>query len=437
MRVLFLNTGTGRNLGDRAMLLNVVRLARSQHPDAILRVSSDVPSWIVKEFNLHPTPALIHLWGRWASIASRLGLRAKWARTLAPAYQILCTITCLILIKMPLPIRRRIPGMEGSLINAVATTDLAYFTGGGYLTDTGSTEARAVLLTALMARLRGARIVMTGQGVGPFSSLWTQWLARQVAARCDILVTREADAAAYWFDRWRLPPSCWEGGVDDACSLPHGPADPAAHSKSLAINFRISPFHVGAEGLADGFLEIIRFHLSAGYQVKLFVFQEHSETEIEPYTRWLKILQSDAVSIVRDSDPRIIRAELESCERAIGLAYHFLLFTLMSGMPAVAVYSNEYYQTKFAGLATLFEQPECLLSTADFSASVVVKRFETMGAAPGWQRPAPAAAEHALACDRQILSALHAAADSSFAERAAVPCPRETGIHEEAFVHED
>lgn len=169
-RILLLNTGSGRNLGDRAMLLNVVRWVRAQGLEVTLSASAEVPDWMASEFRLERVPLLIHLWGRWPQLARRLHLPAAFERVLTPAYRTFSTLSCLMLSFLPERLRRRLPGMEGEFVRTVADTSLVHFTGGGYLTDAGRTEARAVLLTGLLAYLRGARVVMTGQGIGPFSS---------------------------------------------------------------------------------------------------------------------------------------------------------------------------------------------------------------------------------------------------------------------------
>lgn len=391
------------------MLMNVARIAREQLQHAVLRVSADAPSWLAKEFDLTSSPGLIHLWGRWQSIASRFRLPANVARTLAPLYRTACTLCCAALVIAPRAIRSRVPGMEGEFIDAVANARLVYFTGGGYLTDAGKVEARAVLQTALLARLRGSRIVMTGQGIGPFNTYWTQCLMRLVATRCDVLTTRESQEAARWFRRWRLPQAGWQGGVDDACSLPYPSPTPPSHGRILAIHFRVSPFHTNGSKVSSAFVEIIRSHLELGYAVKLFVFQEHTEAEIKPYAEWLSALRSDAVTIVRDTDPRVLRAHLAGCNRAVGLAYHFLLFALMSGIPAIATYDNEYYRAKFAGLAQLFGQPDALIPTSQFDAPRILQKLAAMDAGSNSKQQAVVAQQYATACDRQIVSALRCA----------------------------
>lgn len=405
-RILFLNTGTGKNLGDRAMLLNVVRLARSQLPRAALHVSADAPRWLAQEFDLHQTPTLLHIWGRWEGAGVAKCLPVLLRKALSPSYNFLSSLTCLLLAFLPAAIRRHIPGMEGEFINSIAEMDVVYFNGGGYLTDKGMTEARALLWTALIAHWHGARIVLTGQGLGPFSSYWTQWLVRHVLNSADFIITREMEAAAQWFDQWKISDGRWHGGVDDACSLPYKAVTPGSDKPILAIHNRTSSFHTDEARVSRALVAVMREHLARGYRIKLFVFQKNEKMELAIYRKWMEEMGCDSIDIVNTEDPRELRAELAVCERAVGVAYHFQLFSLMAGMPSVAIYRDEYYRAKFAGLAKLFQRPESYLNVSNLDAESIIARLDKMGVQDDSALRRHDSEQHAIACDHQIMSAL-------------------------------
>lgn len=409
--LLFLNTGTGRNLGDRAMLVNVLRLARQQLPDARLTISADAPAWLAEEFATEQRPLLIHLWGRWPQLGRRLRLPAALVNLLSPVYRLMATLACAALLCGPAAVRRRLRGMEGEFVRLIAGVDCVYFNGGGYLTDEGRLEARALLLTALLARLRGARVVMTGQGLGPFDSFWTRWLLRRVVNGAACVFTREQEAAAACLRELGIADHRWQAGVDDACSLPAKGDVPASERPLLAVNCRYSSFHAGAATVADVLLDVIRAHLQRGFDIRLFVFQERQNAELDLYRRWQAELPAGRVEIVTTPDPRQLRALLAGCDRAIGVAYHFALFALMAGLPLLSIYKGAYYRAKFAGLASHFKRPDTLVDARGLSVDKLVNRLDGMSDASLRSSYLQTAALQTPACNQQILVALRAGID--------------------------
>lgn len=342
-KILFLSTGAHHNLGDRAMLLNVVRLARERLPKAELIVDAGVPEWMIREFGLTPVSTLTNCWGR-------------AGETLKMPYRILSTLMMQFLIRSGA--YRFLPhgSMEHELLSAIDRSDLIWLVGGGYLNDLGPTEARAILNTALLGQAIGRPVVMTGQGIGPFKSKWSRRLFQWVAAKAGSIVLREPVSGAREISSLGDARIRWRAGVDDACSLPRH-ADAVLPPALLAVHFRHSSFHWDAEAVEQEIFRTIKTLVSRGERIKLFVFSERRKYELAVYEGWKQALDnSDAIEIIQHPDPRHIFAELETCQCAIGMAYHFHLFALLAGIPSLAMYSGEYYEAKYAGIDILLEQ---------------------------------------------------------------------------------
>lgn len=334
------------------MLLNVIRIVREHCPHARLIVEAGTPDWMVNEFRLTTVSTMKHCW-------ARVGSRAM------AAYAVLALVAMRVLLATRL--YRTLPKgtMEHELLDAITCSDLVWMVGGGYLNDLGSLEARAVLSTAWLSQLNGCRLIMTGQGLGPFNTWVTRWLLRTVAARAESITLREPLQGGLELAALRDPRIRWQTGVDDACSLPAAKCDPVS-TASLAIHFRRSSFHVGSEALAQELFLTIESEIARGGYVKLFVFSERSATELDIYLEWQKrVGKPEAVEIVQFSDPRRVLAQLEGCRCAIGMAYHFHLFALLSGIPSLALYSGEYYDSKYAGIDALFEQDKAYIRYED------------------------------------------------------------------------
>lgn len=347
-RILFLSTGAHHNLGDRAMLLNVVRLLRERLPKVELIVDAGVPEWMIREFGLTPVPTLANCWGR-------------GGETLKTPYVILSTLMMQFLIRSGAYRFLPVGSMEHELLSAIDRSDLIWLVGGGYLNDLGATEARAILNTALMGQTIGRPVVMTGQGIGPFKTKWSRRLFQWVAARARSIVLREPASGAREISSLGDARIRWRVGVDDASSLPRN-ADAVLPPAVLAVHFRRSSFHQDAEPVEQEIFRTIKTLVSNGEGVKLFVFSERQKYEREVYEGWKQASGNpDAVEIIQHSDPRRIFAELETCQCAIGMAYHFHLFALLAGTPSLAMYSGEYYEAKYAGIDILFEQSKSFI----------------------------------------------------------------------------
>lgn len=359
-RILFLNTGAKHNLGDRAMLLNVLHRVREHLPTAELFVDAGVPDWMVRELQLSPVSTLANCWARGGgrakgpyAFASTLAMRVLLG---TGAYRLLPT-----------------GSMEYELLSAIDGADLIWLVGGGYLNDLGATEARAVLTTAYLGQSQGRKVVMTGQGLGPFTTRLSRWLFKAVAGKAESIMLREAVFGASEITRLGSTRIQWRAGVDDACSLP-ARHDQNIQPATLALHFRHSSFHEGSGQLEGKFSHLVCKVVARGQRVKLFVFNERKRTELDEYEVWKsRSGHAEAVDVVQYSDPRQILAELQACQCAIGMAYHFHLFALLSGVPSLALYSGEYYESKFQGIDALFDQPKSFICYDDANEELLEK----------------------------------------------------------------
>lgn len=364
--VVLLNTGTRFNLGDRAMLINVVRVIRERHPSVSIAVADEVPLWIRQEFHLESVPTLLNCWARWSSISKKLFLPDWLGHMGAQIYLASSVLVLWSAVLAPRVLVRRIPGAEGAWVRAVKSAKTVWCNGGGYLTDDGKKEARAILLTAIIATSSGSRLVMTGQGLGPIRTATTRRLMKLAANKTSQLICREGVAGPSLLAELRIPRSRYRSGVDDACSLPSTciPAETAA----LAVHFRKSAFHQYASRVEEALKETIADELSKQNKVRLFVFHERPSSERVVYESWRKSFSNSTnIEIIQYEDPRILRGSLRQCSAAIGMAYHFYLFALLEAVPALALFHGQYYAAKFSGVAANFNEGAEMLDSAEVS----------------------------------------------------------------------
>lgn len=392
------------------MLMNALRVARRERPTVRLMVSADTPKWICDEYEANRAPFLIHVWGRWESISKFFNLFGIGDR-LAPIYHALATALVFLLTLLPDVVLKRLPGMEAACALMLKGASLIYFNGGGYLTDVGRTEMRALLLGAIIARSRGAKIVLTGQGIGPFDTRISKWLMQRVLVGAQVFVSREKESTEYWLNDLDASRIGWIPGVDDACSLgaTYG-SENLAMLPRIAIHCRVSHYHPMAEKASEILWAVFDKYLALGYKIELYVFQESDSMEAALYRRWVAERPGSQIEIVASEDPRYLINRISGAQLSIGMAYHFHLFSLLAGCAALALYSGDYYRAKFAGLAQHFSCPESFVDLELASVTDVLELIEGLAADKAVRADSGLVASIRQRCDRQIelaLSVIH------------------------------
>lgn len=381
--VLFLNTGVGKNLGDRAMLLNIVRQVRARKPSYRLLVAAGTPDAMLAEFNLERSAFLIDCWGRWQKIRST-GLVPGWAvRPARTAFEWLdSAILALLVVFSALTGWRPLRGStEGEFIASIVDADAVWLSGGGYLTDQGMFECRALLLTALLASLLGKPVVMSGQGLGPFKTRMTRTLFRWLARRAEFIGLRDSGRGAELLAELGVATDRFRTVCDDALTLPPSSAR-AQEAQTIGVHWRVSP-HQAETDRVQGVLEATLDELAAeGWAIRLFVMHRIANYETAIYEEWIRARGWANVTIIRSEDPRELRAEIAACSVGIGMAYHFSVFALSAGVPVIGLWHNHYYKDKLEGLFSAFNRVADAVDDRSIVATELVQRVRVLSRSP-------------------------------------------------------
>ena len=73
---------------------------------------------------------------------------------------------------------------------------------------------------------------------------------------------------------------------------------------------------------------------------------------------------------------------MRDCTVAVGLAYHFVVFALVNGVPVVGLYGNDYYRQKMQGLLQWFDRQAWATPTATLDGDGLVRLVASIEA-PG------------------------------------------------------
>ncbi|WP_345794452.1 polysaccharide pyruvyl transferase family protein [Thauera sp. JM12B12] len=401
MRILFLNTGTSRNIGDRAMLMNVCGRILQKNPETDFLSVSDLPQEIKEELHVTTTPNLSNCWGRYGT----LQLPSFLDPILKPIYIALSTMIFATLLRAPRFVLSRAHLTEAEIAIRIRESDAVWMNGGGYLTDEGALEARDRLLIALLASLSGTPVVLTGQGIGPIKTLTTRVLLKLVIANAQVLYTRDHKSYELALNLSPQNAKRIKSGFDDAGSLAtlNQPPPKNTPTRIIGIHFRLSKFHSQAKAYETEIFLAVKYLIEREVRVKLFCFHENSEYEISTYKEWAERLQNNPLlEIVSTPDPRVIRGHIDLCSACIGSAYHFVLFSLLSSKPVRAISSGTYYHQKFKGLEKHFGVQDLSLDADELNKDKILTFITGAMNHDNSHNPTTTSSALADATDRQI-----------------------------------
>ena len=359
---MLVNMGGLGNIGDRAMSLNIIRQFREQDPEINLMVGAHTNDAMITEFCLTRYPLLFHCFARYTSLESKIKhfpLINVFSQTL---FYITETIFIFILSFLT-PILDKLfhfSFMEYELAKTINDSEVLFFCGGGYINDVGSFEARSNLALALMLKLRGKLVIMSGQGFGPFNTILTKILLRTVIPQIDLITFRDKINSKKIVESMNINLKSSECVGDDASSLPEKiifTPTLKPYSYRIAVNIRISPFTANFSKKIK-IIEDLLSELSNNYDfhIDFFIFETWRPWEKELVQKVIRDANLVNYTIHQTEDPREALYLLKDCDTAIGISYHFIVFALKQGIPCIAIYSGEYYRLKMQGLLEWYDK---------------------------------------------------------------------------------
>lgn len=376
--ILFINTGIGRNLGDRAMLLNLIENIKNISNGNII-VPRQLPHQFQTEFEtLTYTPYHECL----DRFRRRLSDRGPMSLILKSCYFIhafFMGILCIAHRWIPLQSNSRTDELQ--LINHLKSTSVVWLSGGGYITDKGKFECRCCLLTAIFALCMGKKVILTGQGIGPINSGLTKTLLRVVTKRSTYVSVRDNVRSQEYLANLTKGKVDIHMTGDDATSLRwNTPKDnfnnlENTENAKIAIHFRISPFTENSEKLKRKLSEFTNTVIDKGWKPVFFIFTSQKQWEHDLLKDLLHNVAPSAYEIYSSDDPREVKSKISECQIAIGVAYHFIVFCLCTGIPVIALYGGEYYRYKISGILKQFSQEKWMIEFSEFNPELTIRNM--------------------------------------------------------------
>lgn len=255
---------------------------------------------------------------------------------------------------------------RAALLHELSTAELAFFSGGGYLT--GSTLSRLWDGAFFMAfaRVLGVPVVLSGQTIGVWDSPFSRWLARWGLRHAAVVGTRDHDRtlaalAEIGVRRERVWP-----GHDDAlfCEVERdaGKLALVRQGLGLAEGERFVALNVHFWGLSN---EADRTALleklgRAVEWIRTFTALRVCCVPMVPSDRTamdrLTVERPDLALATLDYeyDFRVSRAVFAQAEVCVTMKHHPIVFALGEAVPVVSLARSDYYQHKNVGALRLF-----------------------------------------------------------------------------------
>lgn len=245
----------------------------------------------------------------------------------------------------------------------------------------------------LSARHHGVPVFMTSQGVGPAFTHWLdRWVAGLMFRACTLVAVRDGEQSLRLLRSLGVPEHKLAHSGDDSLLVPadQGPASsllaniPAGR---LLVGLNVRDSHTYGRGYAKPkpkhWATALDVLANAGHNVH-FVFVPISydaQDDDRVAARKVKELMAnqDRVTLVEEE---LAAAELRGLtvrlHIAAGISYHFLLFCLASGVPALGIWQNPYYEQKQGGLYSLFDQEDLAIPLASLDAPSLASRLASL-----------------------------------------------------------
>ena len=185
MKIVLIKNHSLLNAGDYAILLQTLNLLHAAFPQADISLTFNEPALarvLLPTYRIYTAPPA------WGVELNQHRQSVKASRFIRGWYLILLLIGALLVRWTGKTIRVFRDPKKQALLAELASADLVVVSGGGNIYH-WFTFTSALSLSALIMR---RKLVMLPQSIGPFHHPLQIWLARQIVARADLVLTRES-----------------------------------------------------------------------------------------------------------------------------------------------------------------------------------------------------------------------------------------------------
>jgi coenzyme F420-reducing hydrogenase beta subunit/polysaccharide pyruvyl transferase WcaK-like protein len=272
-------------------------------------------------------------------------------------------------------------------LREIASADLVFNVGGGNLNSIIPQEFYKKGITYIAARILDKPVVVSGQTIGPFSTIADRLFARYVLNKPQMITFRDKEISYRRCRKIGVKKPVLLDTADDAMTLPYFKKNEAMAlldtDPGVCPEWTVRKAELTICMNLKGSLRIFRNRgKSVDLSEMIYKFSQLVELLLENFDSKIILIPTDFHPDVDDRNlhrevigsichnDRIARLENEYndialkslinlCDVAIGARYHFCVFACSLHKPFLGVASGIYQMTKLKGLALLNGLPHC------------------------------------------------------------------------------
>ena len=369
---ILLDHGANYNIGDIAQLENVALRLLHNYPDTELYIT-DPPNLKTslwdnaaihrqKYFRVnipgaHAFSNLPFAWRydeSWRRMVSNVALlyseRANMQRLFPVTY-------CDNDSKNSLDLKEYCKGFDGLVIS-----------GGGFFNDTlhYTLIEKCSLINAFISK--GAPVMLTGQQIGPFKSTLTKKLLKKTLKKVSFIGLRDPGYSLTFCEDAGINRNTFGLMGDDSLGAPCAPEttietllknNQLEAGNFLAVNVRLSNYNREVYAHIKNIASLFE-KLAERLQMPLVFIPIAFNTQdsgIAAAKVLVKHMPGNTVKILQcpNQTPAITKGILKKAYAAVGVSYHFCVFALSQGTPAVCMHDGAYYGQKAKNISLFWQ----------------------------------------------------------------------------------
>ncbi len=403
---LLIGSGNCKNIGDNAMISNIVNyllehtnwhfyivdkrvpLCIETTPDRLdLAKTIDgllsMPHWRIREYKSQPVVArqvcAVLFWSIMIFRAIALALDTKYYKKYKAHF-----------------FHNKSLRYWAELLNQM---DGYWVVGGGNINDIWIEDSFWKMAFACIFRMMNKPVVFSGQGIGPLNRPISRLIVRCGIKYISVLSLREKISFELLKSlKINLSHCCITG--DDALTINENKEE-VIHTlprNFVALNLRMSKYSFEKHNLIDKYTNLIKL-LMRKFPENSFLFipiaMNQGDSDITSAKAIIKKIGTgtDRISVLEKAISfENVKLIFENAIFSLGCSYHFCLFSLSKGIPTVGLYANDYYKQKLKGLMQMFghsngavdlnsSTPEELIVKIEYSVSKFSKNQALMAKA--------------------------------------------------------
>lgn len=371
---ILVDSGNCKNIGDNAMLINVINYLAGHFPGTFYVIDKGVslnienknsiikkvksissllrmPHWRI--FNYKSQPLLFR----------HICMFLFWFISILRAFRISVGILVYRKYKKYIFLDKNI----NYWVKTISNVNCYWVVGGGNINDIWVEQAFWKMAFAWLFKIQKKPVIFSGQGIGPANRIATKNILKFGIKYISMLSVREK-LSYKCLEKMKINMENIFIVGDDALTITSDASieDFLLPEKFIALNIRISNYSAKDKKVIEKIVNLVELLLEE-YKEHKFIFipiaDNESDSDISAAKMAISKLEKHKgrLSVLEgDLSYRNIKLVLEKATMSIGISYHFCLFSLAMGTFAVGLYANDYYEQKLEGLFEMFGVRECV-----------------------------------------------------------------------------